>query len=110
MNSLVKSFGIAALVGFILVLPLVILEAVNNPLTRQNLPGVALLFALMWFLPTIFMLLLMPLLRKLRNNGLATMRPMPLLLRVCSLVLIAAVWTWGLVDQLPCFLGVPNCD
>jgi hypothetical protein len=36
--------------------------------------------------------------------------PINLLLRVAFLALIA--WMWGgiLIDQMPCFLGVPNCD
>jgi len=26
------------------------------------------------------------------------------------LILIAWLWAGALVDQMPCFLGVPNCD
>ncbi|HEY5884098.1 MAG TPA: hypothetical protein VIT88_05390 [Pyrinomonadaceae bacterium] len=110
MKSLFESWGIAALTGLVLVLPLVVLEAVNNTITTENLFGLLLLFALMWLLPTVFILLLMPLLRRIRNGGSGPVRLMPLMLRVTSLVLIAAVWGWGLADQLPCFLGIPNCD
>ena len=110
MKSLVKSFGIASIVGLILVLPLVILEAVNNTITRQNLPGLTLLFGLMWLLPTIFMMVLLPMVREVRNRDLSTGNVIRLILQVTSLVLIAAVWGWGLADQAPCVLGIPNCD
>ena len=36
--------------------------------------------------------------------------PTNLLFRVAFLALIAIIWAGILIDQLPCFLGVPNCD
>jgi hypothetical protein len=32
------------------------------------------------------------------------------LLRVVFLAFIARMWIGILIDQMPCFLGVPNCD
>ena len=110
MKSLVKSFTKAALISLVIVLPLVVLEVVNNAITRQNLFGLSLLFGLMWLLPTIFIMILMPLLRTLRTEKTGSMNPGPLLIRVTSLALVAVIWGWGLVDQFPCFLGIPNCD
>ncbi len=110
MTSPLKSFTKAALISLVIVLPLVILEVVNNTITRQNLLGLSLLFGLMWLLPIIFIMILTPLLRTLRKEQAATISPLPLLIRMTSLALIATVWGWGLVDQFPCFLGIPNCD
>ena len=110
MSNITTDLRSAAAVGFALVLPLVILEALNNSITRQNAPGLAMLFGTMWLLPALFVVILMPTVRNVRAGRSAIAAPISLSLRVASLALIATVWTWGLVDQLPCFLGVPNCD
>lgn len=110
MKRLLKSIIKAAPISLVIVLPLVVLEVVNNTNARQNLPGLTLLFGLMWLLPTIFIMILMPLVRTLRKEKTLSMSPGPLLIRVTSLALIATIWGWGLVDQFPCFLGIPNCD
>jgi hypothetical protein len=108
MKTITKDLGIAAIISFIIVLPLAILEGVNNTITRENVSGLILLFGVMWLLPTAFIVILMSMMRKAGNTHMS--KPMILLLRVASLVLIATVWVWGIIDQLPCFLGVPNCD
>lgn len=110
LKNIVKNFRLAALIGFLLVLPFAILELLNNAITKQNAPGLILLFGVLWLLPTAFLLILLPIVRSLRagNNPLAN--PLTFLLRVASLVFIATVWGWGFIDQLPCFLGVSNCD
>lgn len=114
MKQTTKSFfttlGWAALIGLLLVLPLVILESLNQTITRQNAFGLILLFGLLWLLPTAFMVILAPLVRTIRagDNILAT--PVSLMFRVVFMVLIATMWGGLLLDQLPCFLGVPNCD
>ena len=99
----------AAIISFLLVLPLAILEAVNNTITRENVFGLLLLFGVLWLLPTAFIVILLSVLRSARGNRLAA-TPITLSLKVASLALIAMVWGWGLMDQLPCFLGIPNCD
>ena len=104
-KSVIKSFGVPALFGLVLVLPLMALEATNDSMTRENVRGLLFLFGLLWLLPTLFLFLLLPILR--RNNR---MSRTGVLLRVSSLVLLATVWGWGVADQMPCFLGIPNCD
>ena len=100
----------AAIIGFVLVLPFVILEALNNTITKQNALGLTLLFGVLWLLPTAFIVILMPMVRAVRAGNSVLATPVNLLLRVAFLTLIAAIWGWGFIDQLPCFLGVPNCD
>jgi hypothetical protein len=59
----------------------------------------------------IFIALLMPIVRNLRQAGNSLMaNPVGLLLRIVFLLLIAWMWASLLIDQMPCFLGVPNCD
>ena len=110
MGNITTDLRSAAAVGFALVLPLLILETLNNTVTRQNVPGLAMLFGAMWLLPAVFVFVLMPLVRNVRAGQSVVANPVSLSLRVAFLALIATVWTWALVDQLPCFLGVPNCD
>lgn len=110
MKTITKDLGLGAIISFIIVLPLAILEALNNSVTRENASGLVLLFGVMWLLPTAFVVIFIPMLRSVRAGNTLMAKPMSLLFRVASLVLIATVWGWGLIDQLPCFLGVPNCD
>ncbi len=100
----------AALVSFILLLPLAILESLNQTMTGQNAPGLFVLFGLLWLLPTAFVVTLMPVVRSVRAGHSLIKNPLNLLLRVSSLAIIAVMWGGLLADQIPCFMGVPNCD
>ena len=100
----------AALISFVLVLPLALLESLNNTITRQSAPGLIVLFGLLWLLPTAFIVILMPIVRAVRaGDGVAT-NPFNLLFRVTMLALTATTWGGLLIDQFPCFMGAPNCD
>ena len=90
------------IIATLLVLPLVALELVNRRSIGEPFPFP--LFVILWVLPFIFMLTLLSLLRTPRSLSLI------LLARIGVLVFVAAVWVFALVDQFPCFLGVPNCD
>ncbi len=104
---MMKDLRSAALISFILVLPFLILESINTTLTRQNAPGLIFLFGLLWLLPTAFLVMLFPMVRKLRAGSANPMTVVPV---VAFMVVLALAWGGLLVDQLPCFLGVPNCD
>ncbi|MFN2510600.1 MAG: hypothetical protein ABR568_04060 [Pyrinomonadaceae bacterium] len=110
MKTITKDLGSAALISFIIVLPFAILEALNNTITRQNAFGLILLFGILWILPTAFIVLLAPIVRTVRAGNSIMVNPFKLLFRVAFMALIATIWGWGFIDQLPCFLGVPNCD
>jgi ABC-type amino acid transport system permease subunit len=85
-----------------------ILELINRRSFHEGFPIV--LFGLLWLLPVAFILILMPIVRNVRAGNRIMVNPISLLLRVAFLILIA--WLWGgiILDQMPCFLGVPNCD
>jgi len=100
----------AALVGLIVVLPCVVLEALNNTLSVRNALDVIVLFGLLWLLPAAFTLTLISSMRALREGGGFLAHPFSLLLRVAFLASTALVWGGILIDQVPCLLGVPNCD
>ena len=103
-------FGPAALIGFILVLPLAILESLNANVTGQNAPGLIVLFGLLWLLPAAFVVALAPLVRAARAGRGVAASPVNLLIRVAFLALVAVAWVGIVIDQMPCFMGVPNCD
>lgn len=100
----------AALISFIIVLPFALLESLNNTITKQNAPDLIVLFGLLWLLPMAFAVILMPVVRAVRAGNSVTANPFNLLLRVAFLALIALMWGGLLADQLPCFMGAPNCD
>jgi hypothetical protein len=110
MKNILASFRSPALISFILVLPFMILEFIFNTVNQQNAPGLTALFGLMWLLPMVFIVILMPIVRNVRARNSVMMNPITLLLRVACLVFIAMMWGGILIDQWPCFMGVANCD
>ncbi len=110
MKSSIRSLGSASLISFILVLPFVILELMFNTVNQQNAPGLVVLFGLLWLLPMAFIVILVPVVRILRGGNGILANPINLLFKVAFLALIAMMWGGILMDQLPCFLSVPNCD
>ena len=96
-----------AVVSSFLVLPFITLELINRRSLPQGFPVV--LFLLMWLLPLSFILILMPILRKQRSEQPST-KLLSLLPRVGLLIFIVWFWVGLVLDQMPCFLGVPNCD
>jgi hypothetical protein len=48
--------------------------------------------------------------RGLRAGETILAHPIALLLRVAVLAFVAIGWANLVRDQMPCFLGVPNCD
>jgi hypothetical protein len=102
------TFATPAIVASLVVLPFVIIEAINTRGFSEGFPLA--LFVVMWLLPAAFTLVLTPILRRLRAGGRAAAHPGALVPRVLLLILIAWFWLSLVIDQLPCFLGVPNCD
>ena len=94
----------APVVATLLVLPFVVLELVNRPGGQFPYP----LFGFLWVLASAFLVLLRPWVAARRTNQqTATVK---LVSRVTGMALIGWVWISLVVDQWPCFMGVPNCD
>jgi hypothetical protein len=110
MKTITADLRPAAIIGFILVLPFAILEFLNNTVNKQNAPGLIVLFGLLWLLLMAFIVILMPIVRAVRAGNSVMASPLNLLFRVAFLALIAMMWGGILIDQIPCFVGVPNCD
>ena len=110
MSTVTTTLRPAGLISLGLVAPFAILEVLNNGITRPNAPGLALMFGLMWALPTAFVMILVPLVRSVRAARGVSANPVRLLFSLVSLALIGVIWVGAMIDQLPCFFGVPNCD
>lgn len=108
MKYILTNFRSPAIISLILVLPFMILELVNRRNFHEGFPVV--LFSLLWLLPVIFIGIAMPILRNMRAGDRFMTNPLILLFRVALLALLAWMWMGILIDQMPCFLGVPNCD
>lgn len=110
MKAITTNLRLAALISLVIVMPFAVLELLSTGINQQNAPGLAVLFGVLWLLPTVFMSILMPLVRNLRAGNSILANPVSLLFKVVFLALIVIVWGSIVIDQLPCFLGVPNCD
>jgi|SRR5687767_10941016 len=99
---------LASLISLLLVLPFMIMEVVNRRNFNEGFPIP--LFTIMWLLPVLFILTGMPILRTVQAGNSILANPVILLIRVVFLILIIWFWSALLIDQMPCFLGVPNCD
>ena len=95
-----KRLGLATIAGAIAVLPFAALELVNRRSFDEGLPFV--LFGLLWVLAAAFVGILATVVRHRRAWG--------LIAGIAALIAIAWVWGSIVADQMPCFLGVPNCD
>jgi hypothetical protein len=103
-----RSFGTSLLIGSALVAPFIVLEWVNRRAFHEDFPFV--LFTFMSLHSLFIVVLLTPALRRLRSEkdlGALTLGHWAGL--VLSAVLMLA-YANVVIDQLPCFLGVPNCD
>ena len=100
----------SAVISSILVLPFLLLELINRQEFRAREGFPFTLFAWLWLQPVAFGLILMPTVRYMRAGNKSRLYPIRLLLSAAVLILIAWLWVDLLLDQMPCFLGVPNCD
>ena len=89
-------------------LPFMILEWINRRSFHEGFPVV--LFGAMLLLTLAFIFMLKPLVRSLRAENINLKNRITLLPNVVLLTLIAGFLVVLVIDQLPCFLGIPNCD
>lgn len=108
MQTLFTNLRLPALISFLLVIPFMIMEVVNRRNLSEGFPIP--LFVIMWLLPVLFILTVTPLLRNVRAGNSLLANPILLLVRVVFLSFLVWMWFGILLDQMPCFLGVPNCD
>ena len=101
--------GMAVAIGLIVVLPLIALQSTVGRASYRTFPTP--LFVAIWILGAVFTVVVIPTVRAIRNgDGSALAYSGMLISRVVFLLMIGAFLTGLVSDQMPCFLGVPNCD
>lgn len=107
-SGTLTAFVAPLLVSATLVAPFIALQWVNRRTLHEGFPFV--LFTFMSLHSLFIVLLLTPALRRLRAEG--SLRALKL--GHWAGLLLAAFLGYAyadvVIDQLPCFLGVPNCD
>jgi hypothetical protein len=88
------------------VVPFVLLELVNRKGFNEGFPFV--MFVLLWVLPAALFAGTMSTVKVLRSDN--AQASGSLIMRVILSGAIAWFWIALLTDQMPCFLGLPNCD
>jgi hypothetical protein len=107
MKMTLTNLKFPAIMSFLLVLPFLFLELGNRRNLFESFPIA--LFGVLWLLSMVFFILLMPIVRTIQTGNGLQVNPV-LLVRVVVLILLAVVWVSMVNDQIPCFLGIPNCD
>ncbi len=127
MTNILTNPRSAAIVSAILVLPGAILlpllvlgiepplgplePLLTAPVDQPNVLGSAIALGLILLLPAVaFVINLAPIVRNVRAGNSITATPINLLLAIAILVFITAFVGGIIVDQYPCWIGVPNCD
>ena len=98
----------AVLVSSTLVVPFVVLQWVNRRAIHEDFPFV--LFAFMFLHALCIVLLVAPALRQLRSGRHLKALKFRHVAGLAIAAVLISVYAEVVVDQLPCFLGVPNCD
>jgi hypothetical protein len=102
-----RAVGIAAAAGAVMVAPMAALSGASAGMAALRTLDAAFLFAVLWTLAAtaVFMSGLL-----IASQGERSHRRWLVMLRVALLVLAAGGWLIISHDQMPCFLGEPNCD
>ena len=101
---------VAGAIGFSLTSPLAILGLWNDSLFGSRAADSVALFGLLWVLSSSSVLVALTSGQNLRSRHPTVRSAAAVGGRLVLLLLLAAVWTTITVDQLPCLMGVPNCD
>jgi hypothetical protein len=103
-----KPFVAPLLIGATLVAPFIVLQLVNRRRFHEAFPFV--LFTFMSLHSLFIGLLLAPALRRLRAETTLSALTLGHWAGLSLGVFLGYVYAGVVIDQLPCFLGVPNCD
>jgi hypothetical protein len=108
MRPFISKLKLPALISLFLVVPFIVLELVNRRNLPEDFPIV--LFLFLWVLSIIFISVLTPIIHGFWREKPIIANWGSLLLRLAFLIPVGWVWIAIILDQMPCFLGVPICD
>jgi hypothetical protein len=108
MKNILTNLISPAIISFLTMLPFMILEwATRSNLPRTKASGI--LFVIMWLLPMLSILTMMPIVRSVRSGNSIVANPIKLVLRVVFSCWLVWMWVFLVMDQMPCFLGGSGC-
>ena len=108
MNPKLKRLLTPILLGFLCVLPFAVMEIVN--LGRIPDPFPYAIFLYLWLMFALFLICLFAIVRLAKSRVKKHERLPALLLNALVLLFTVMSIVYLLADQMPCFLGMPNCD
>jgi len=108
MNPKLKRLLTPILLGFLCVLPFAVMEIVN--LGRIPDPFPYAIFLYLWLMFALFLICLFAIVRLAKSRVSKQERLPALLLNALVLLFTVMSIVYLLADQMPCFLGMPNCD
>lgn len=108
MSLKLKRFLLPVWLGFLCVLPFAVLESVN--LGRIPDPFPYAIFLYLWLMFAMFLLSLFAIVRMAKSKVKRKERVPGFVLNSLVLIFTLVSIINILADQMPCFLGVPNCD
>jgi hypothetical protein len=106
--GILKSLVTSLLISSTLVVPFVVLQVVNRRAFPEAFPFV--LFIFMSLHSLLIVLSLMPALRRFRSARKLSALTLGHWAGLVVSVILVLIYANVIIDQLPCFLGVPNCD
>jgi hypothetical protein len=104
MQSIFKS----AAAGLAATIPLMVLQWVNMPDMWADFPIAV--FGSLWVFAALFVGTAGAVLKQVRTPDKTMAMKMWLVAGIGFALAVAMVWIGFVADQMPCFLGVPNCD
>lgn len=107
-SPIVSSLLSSAAIAMLLILPFIAIQLIYGRATYSSFPFG--LFAILWILPTVAVFIASPILSRRRLGAGVFSDPLSLTIRLAAVIPIAIMWIALIEDQMPCFLGIPNCD
>lgn len=98
----------SAVTGLILTIPFIILELVNRRNENYDFPLV--IYLVLWLLASVFVLQANSLYGSIKNKTILTGGYRKPAGKAMVIILVFVLWLLIVNDQLPCFLGIANCD
>jgi hypothetical protein len=102
-----KNLTLSAILGILFVLPMMIMEWVNRREYAEDYPFPV--FFVLWLLAVTFILIFLSVIHDIKAGAGFFRNPL-VLIKTILLITFAGLLMGIVIDQMPCFLGVPHCD
>lgn len=116
MKNFIANLKLPASLGFLLILPFMCLALIFditerlNVFSLKNAADYIVVFGLLWLGLTASVFLVRQIVRNIRAGESLLAHPAKMIFVAAALSCIAIIVGGIIVDQYPCWLGVPNCD